>query len=120
MAFQVEAEEQIQQLQDRCMMLESMSNPSKAEIDETVNNLFDEEQLDPTDAIHLMGGYDGESWLSTFSLYFPSQDVVKSLRPMSSVRSYASVVQFHEELYVFGGGNGQLWYDTGMSSLIVS
>ncbi|KAJ6299812.1 hypothetical protein OIU76_020743 [Salix suchowensis] len=37
---------------------------------------------------------------------------MKSLRPMSSVRSYASVVQFHEELYVFGGGNGQLWYDT--------
>lgn len=108
----VEAEEQIQQLKDRCMMLESMSNPSKADIDETVNNLFDEEQLDPTDAIHMMGGYDGESWLSTFSLYFPSQDVVKSLRPMSSVRSYASVVQFHEELYVFGGGNGQLWYDT--------
>ncbi|KAJ6425177.1 hypothetical protein OIU84_025867 [Salix udensis] len=108
----VEAEEQIQQLKDRCMMLESMSTPSKEHNDETVNNLFEEEQLDPSDAIHLMGGYDGESWLSTFSLYFPSQDAMKSLRPMSSVRSYASVVQFHEELYVFGGGNGQLWYDT--------
>uniref|UniRef100_A0A6N2MKN7 DCD domain-containing protein n=1 Tax=Salix viminalis TaxID=40686 RepID=A0A6N2MKN7_SALVM len=115
----VEAEEQIQQLKDRCMMLESMSTPSKEHStpskehnDETVNNLFEEEQLDPSDAIHLMGGYDGESWLSTFSLYFPSQDAMKSLRPMSSVRSYASVVQFHEELYVFGGGNGQLWYDT--------
>ncbi|CAK7343726.1 unnamed protein product [Dovyalis caffra] len=108
----VEAEEQIQQLKDRCMMLEFMSNPSKSGIAETVNDSVDEQHLDPTDAIHVMGGYDGESWLSAFGLYFPSQDVMKSLRPMSCVRSYASAAQFHDELYVFGGGNGQLWYET--------
>ncbi|KAG4915524.1 hypothetical protein JHK87_053081 [Glycine soja] len=45
-------------------------------------------------------------------LYFTSQNVIKSLKPMSSIRSYASIVWLNGEMYVFGGGNGYVWYDT--------
>ncbi|XVF08346.1 hypothetical protein REPUB_Repub06bG0218800 [Reevesia pubescens] len=72
----------------------------------------EELQLDPTESIFLVGGYDGESWLSALNSYFPSQDVIKSVHPMSSVRSYASVAQLNGDLYVFGGGDGYSWYDT--------
>ncbi|KAH1193778.1 Kelch-like protein 18 [Glycine max] len=45
-------------------------------------------------------------------LYFTSQNVITSLKPMSLVRSYALVVWLNGEIYVFGGGNGYVWYDT--------
>ncbi|KAG5085762.1 hypothetical protein JHK82_053159 [Glycine max] len=58
------------------------------------------------------GGFDGKSLLATMDLYFTSQNVIKSLKPMSSIRSYASIVWLNGEMYVFGGGNGYVWYDT--------
>lgn len=48
--------------------------------------------------------------------YFPSWDAIKSLKPMNSIRSYASVAMFNDELYVFGGGDGHSWYNTGTST----
>lgn len=62
-----------------------------------------------------MGGYDGKTWLSSLDAYSPSQNKLKSLTPMSVVRSLASVAILSEELYVFGGGNGSKWYNTGSS-----
>lgn len=112
----MEAEIEIQQLKDCCVTLEPASNPTEALVNEMVIEAVDELHLDPNESIFLVGGYDGESWLSAFDTYYPSQDVIKSLRPMSSVRSYASVAQLNGELYVFGGGDGYMWYDTGMSS----
>lgn len=56
------------------------------------------------------------SWLSTVDSYFPSWDAIKSLKPMNSIRSYASVAMFNDELYVFGGGDGHSWYNTGTST----
>ena len=41
-------------------------------------------------------------------LYFTSQNVITSLKPMSLVRSYALVVWLNGEIYVFGGGNMDL------------
>ncbi|EEF35711.1 conserved hypothetical protein [Ricinus communis] len=111
-AYQVEAEEQIQQLKNRCMMLESMSNLSFTEISDTASDSFEKLNLDPTKSIYLVGGYDGESWLSALDLYFPLQDVSKSLRPMSTIRSYTSLTQFNDEIYVIGGGIGDSWYAT--------
>lgn len=68
--------------------------------------------LDPCESIFLIGGYDGASHLSTLELYDPSRDMIKSLRPMRSVRAYASVAWLNSQLYVFGGGNGCVWYNT--------
>ncbi|KAG8647813.1 ring canal kelch homolog isoform X2 [Manihot esculenta] len=109
----VDAEEQIQELKDRCMILESMSNPSMTHTNDTASDSFDDLYKDPNvRSIYLVGGYDGDSWLPSLDLYFPSQDVLKSLKPMSTVRSYASIAQLNDEIYIFGGGNGQTWYDT--------
>lgn len=104
------AEQEIKQLKYRCMMLESSN---------TVCTRADEIMIDHTDDAHLKhemifltGGYDGESWLSALDSYLPSLDVLKSLKPMNSVRAYASVAKLNGEFYVFGGGTGSLWYDT--------
>lgn len=105
---------EIELLKDRCTLLESACNiphVEKAVIDST-----DELHLDSKDSLYLIGGYDGESWLATMDLYCTSQNVIKSLKPMSSVRSYSSVVWLNGEIYVFGGGNGLRWYDTGIKS----
>ncbi|XP_011627559.1 kelch-like protein 12 [Amborella trichopoda] len=62
--------------------------------------------------VFLVGGHDGVSWLQRLDAYFPHKDVLKSLKPMHSVRSYASAASLNGSLYVFGGGNGSSWYDT--------
>ncbi|KAK6778551.1 hypothetical protein RDI58_025269 [Solanum bulbocastanum] len=75
----------------------------------------------PAESIFLIGGYDGVSWLTALESYSPSNDVVKSLKPMHSVRSYAGVAELYGQLFVFGGGDGgaigdgSLWYDTVVS-----
>lgn len=111
---QLEAEREIRQLKDRCVTLEPMPNASEELVNETVTDAIDDLPLDPNGSVFLVGGYDGVSWLSALDLYCPSRDVIKSLRPMSSVRSYSSVAQLNGELYVFGGGDGYTWYETGM------
>nr|XP_016436437.1 PREDICTED: uncharacterized protein LOC107762580 [Nicotiana tabacum] len=105
-----DAREEIKQLKYKYFMPES-SIPSCQLADETVFEPVDQVLLDP-ESIILAGGYDGVSWLSTLESYSLSNDVLKSLKPMSSVRSYASVAKLCGELYVFGGGTGSLWYDT--------
>lgn len=114
MFVQMVAEMEIQRLKDHCAILEPLSNPSVAFVNGTIIDGLDEVHLDPNESIFLIGGYDGESWLAAVNLYDPSQDVIKSLRPMNSVRSFSSAAQLKGELYVFGGGNGNVWYDTGM------
>ncbi|KAK3032867.1 hypothetical protein RJ639_037044 [Escallonia herrerae] len=108
----VQAETEIRQLKDQCLLSVSVSNPSVPRVDETLVESLSEVQLDLDDSIFLVGGYDGVSHLSTFKSYSPSQDVIKSLKPMNSVRSYTSVAELNGELYIFGGGNGISWYDT--------
>ena len=112
--FQADAEKEIQQLKAHCMMLESICSPSISLVEQTVNESFDEMNIDPDDLIFLVGGCDGGSWLSSLDSYSPSQDMKKSLSPMTRPRSYASVAMLNGELYVFGGGNGSEWYDTGI------
>ncbi|KAL5742445.1 hypothetical protein ACOSP7_029177 [Xanthoceras sorbifolium] len=107
----VQAENEIQWLKDHCQMVETPSSSSMALTDKVIHPL-DELHLDPTESIYLVGGYNGESWLSKLDSYFPSCDEVKTFKPMNSVRSYASVARLNGELYVLGGGDGHLWYDT--------
>lgn len=96
-------------------MVESASSLTMEHKDEKVES-SDKVHFDPTESVYLVGGYDGESWLSTLDLYFPRGDVRKSLKPMNCVRSYASTSLLNGELYIFGGGDGQLWYNTGIKT----
>ncbi|PIA37466.1 hypothetical protein AQUCO_03000204v1 [Aquilegia coerulea] len=119
----VDSENLIQQLRRRIVLLEShLSNPSSSGVDvwngsgsnELFTKSFDEPRLGHDEDIWIMGGYDGVSWLQTLDRYSPSTDYVKSLEPMSSVRSYASAAVLNGLIYSFGGWNGydNLWYDT--------
>ncbi|PHU26882.1 Heat shock protein 90-1 [Capsicum chinense] len=104
------AEQEIKQLKYRCMMLES-SNTVCTRADEIMIDHTDDRHL-KHEMIFLTGGYDGVSWLSALDSYLPSFDVLNLLKPMNSVRAYASVAKLSGEFYVFGGGTGNLWYDT--------
>ncbi|KAM1110735.1 hypothetical protein ACFX19_010098 [Malus domestica] len=106
-----QAEEEIQSL-NFFLQLEFGSTPSKAHTDEKDTESWNVLHCDPDESIYLVGGYDGESCLSTFDAYYPSEDMMKPLRPISAVCAYASVAQLYGDLYVIGGGNGQVWYDT--------
>ncbi|GAA0145909.1 hypothetical protein LIER_05986 [Lithospermum erythrorhizon] len=104
-------EQEIKQLRNRCMMLESVSNPSLQLPDESATSAH-ELDLDLSESIFLVGGYDGTLWLPALDLYSPLHDVIKSLKPMNSARAYASAAKLNGQLYIFGGGDGSSWFDT--------
>nr|XP_011466441.1 PREDICTED: kelch-like protein 12 isoform X3 [Fragaria vesca subsp. vesca]XP_011466442.1 PREDICTED: kelch-like protein 12 isoform X3 [Fragaria vesca subsp. vesca] len=125
-----QAKFEIKQLKD-ARKLECESTPSLAHIDEkqVQSEVLSESEsilttqekdtascdmldLDPNESIYIVGGHDGESWLLSLDSYYPSQDVIKSLGPMSSVRAYASVAKLDGDLYVIGGGDSTVWYNT--------
>ncbi|KAK9124639.1 hypothetical protein Sjap_014241 [Stephania japonica] len=62
--------------------------------------------------IFFMGGNDDISWLSSLYCYQPSTDIVKHLKPMSSVCAYASATVLGGNVYKFGGLNDDSWVDT--------
>ncbi|KAG7017201.1 Kelch-like protein 8 [Cucurbita argyrosperma subsp. argyrosperma] len=106
------AEGEIQELKGR-ITSNNLPNSNAVEAKRVVvEEQLEDLCLDPDESIFLIGGYDGASHLSTLELYDPSSDMIKSLRPMSSVRAYASVAWLNSQLYVFGGGNGCAWYNT--------
>ncbi|PHT70427.1 hypothetical protein T459_25531 [Capsicum annuum] len=104
----VNAEEDIKMLKSRCLMFES-HNPSRTH---DVENVAESENIVNHEAIIIAGGYDGHSWLSALDSYVPLNDVLCSLKPMSSVRSLFAIANLSRELYVFGGKSGTLWTNT--------
>jgi hypothetical protein len=87
------------------------------------NGVVTEEEFESCDGSHsdldekvlIVGGYDGSFWLSTLDCYSPSCDLKESLSPMNFVRSHASAAKLKGEVYLFGGVNDKIWYDTGNS-----
>ncbi|KAH6798333.1 hypothetical protein C2S51_034817 [Perilla frutescens var. frutescens] len=95
-----EAEQEILRLENRCLAWEYISEKPL------------DVQLNINESILIVGGYDGVSWSSALQSFFPPEDILRSLKPMSSARWNAPIVAFNEELYVFGGGSGSKWYNT--------
>ncbi|CAK9160616.1 unnamed protein product [Ilex paraguariensis] len=63
-------------------------------------------------SVLIVGGFDGSAWLPALCSYSLSHDRMKSLSPMTFVGPYASAAKLNGELYTFGGGHGDVWYDT--------
>ncbi|GMH13315.1 hypothetical protein Nepgr_015156 [Nepenthes gracilis] len=108
---QAQSKNEIKKLKGQCKALESGSSLSSGHVREEEL----EKSLSPLhDSILIVGGYNGSSWLSALDSYSPSHDLMESLKPMRSLRSYASAAILNDELYVFGGGDGSgtLWHDT--------
>jgi hypothetical protein len=66
-----------------------------------------------TPSIFLIGGYNGVTWLSSLDSFSPKKDILVPLTSMGSPRSYASVAAMEGCVFVFGGGDGSSWYNTG-------
>ncbi|XP_010543174.1 PREDICTED: influenza virus NS1A-binding protein homolog isoform X2 [Tarenaya hassleriana] len=108
-----EAEKKIQRLQMCCNMLESTPGSLNGKTSDTVSVISS--LGDPMESMLLLGGYDGESWLSSVHSYFPSRNVVKAHNSMRSIRSYAAVAKLDGIIYMIGGGDSHKWYDTAES-----
>lgn len=63
-------------------------------------------------SIFLIGGFRGSTCLSSLDSFCPTTDILSPLCPMSSARAYAAVAALNDNTYIFGGGNGSLWYHT--------
>lgn len=112
------------------MVLEShLESPSTASVqscngscsNKLMMETFDEPRVGVGEVIFVMGGYDGVTWLPTVDCYSPSRGVVKSVKPMDSVRSYASATVLNGLIYNIGGWNGydNQWCDTGMTFIVI-
>ncbi|GMI73413.1 hypothetical protein HRI_001010600 [Hibiscus trionum] len=112
----VESRLEIQQLKKKCGMLETGFVSRCTEVDnfeEEKFQLVDDQPHPACDAsICLVGGFDGCSWLSALDIYFSSQDMMRTWTSMSFLRSYSSAAKFNDELYILGGVDCNLWYDT--------
>lgn len=107
----VDSQRRMRQLNNRVKELESKIGPSVA-LDDSMNK-FVEECLGSEDVIYIIGGFNGFSCLSALDSFSPSLDSLTPLKCMNYARSYASAVALDSNIYVFGGGDGTSWYDTG-------
>ncbi|XP_039049216.1 uncharacterized protein LOC120190160 [Hibiscus syriacus] len=112
----VESSVEIQQLKRKCSMLEMGSVSRCVEVDDSDEEKFQSMDDQPHPAcdvsICLVGGFDGCSWMSALDIYFSSQDMMRTWTSMSFLRSYSSAAKFSDELYILGGVDCNLWYDT--------
>nr|XP_043622442.1 kelch repeat and BTB domain-containing protein F47D12.7-like [Erigeron canadensis] len=106
-----EAKNEIKNLKGVCNAPELQTSVGTQKVDDIEEKDIFPDGL-PDDAILLVGGYDGASWLSTLDCYSPLQNLNKSLNPMNNERSHAAVSKLDGELYVFGGGTRGQWFDT--------
>lgn len=116
----MESKNEIQKLKAQCKVLESRSFPSVGCVEELEFQSNNDSHASHDESILLLGGFNGTSWLPDLDSYSLSRDSVKSLKPMRHVRIYSSAATLNGDLYVFGGGNGNLWYDTGIAMLVVN
>ncbi|KAL6545112.1 hypothetical protein OROHE_009777 [Orobanche hederae] len=96
---------EIDQLKKRCLKLESMRSFASDQCN--VEDCVTSEEY-----VLIVGGSDGNSYLSDLIMYSPLQDNVVSLCPVTFPRSGASVAKLNGELYIFGGTYDGVWYDT--------
>uniref|UniRef100_A0A7N0TC99 DCD domain-containing protein n=1 Tax=Kalanchoe fedtschenkoi TaxID=63787 RepID=A0A7N0TC99_KALFE len=109
-----ESKAEVRQLRQKCKMLESASDFTDASTVELKYPLTSGVVVDHNESVFLVGGCDGSSWLSSLDLYLPSCDTLKSLKPMKTVRSHASVTKLNGNLYVLGGVDSETttYYDS--------
>ncbi|KAL5722596.1 hypothetical protein ACHQM5_006102 [Ranunculus cassubicifolius] len=102
----------LKHLRHRVMVLEScLKKSAKAAHNDSY---YADPLLGVGEAVFIMGGYNGISWLSTVESYSPSRGISKSVNPMNSARSYSSAAVLNGLIYNFGGWNDhyKIWYDT--------
>jgi N-acetylneuraminic acid mutarotase len=57
--------------------------------------------------LYVMGGHDGQNWLSSVELYDASTNAWEAVAPMSTARGAPAAAAIDGKLYVMGGSDGQ-------------
>lgn len=112
MVFQGESKEEVRLLKQKYELIESISQPMR---ECSVKSVCPSTSDAIAESVFLLGECDGESWLSSLNLYTPSSDIITSLKPMETARSYAPATKLNGDIYVLGGVDSEttLCYDTG-------
>ena len=74
---------------------------------------FREELQMTVQQVYILGGHDGHSWLGTVDVLCPARYEYYPVASMLTPRSYAAASVLMGQIYIFGGGNGKVWYETG-------
>lgn len=117
-AFQIESDEEILVLRETVKDMERKIQElqyqyGKLQLEYSAALLGEARNILEGPSIFLIGGHNGISWLPSFDSFYPKTDRLVPLRPMSSARSYAAVAALNDHLFLFGGGDGDSWYNTG-------
>lgn len=64
-------------------------------------------------SVFILGGYRGSTCLSSLDAFCPRTDRLVPLCPMNSARAYAAAAALNNNIYIFGGGDGNSWYHSG-------
>ena len=59
--------------------------------------------------LYVMGGHDGQNWLSSVERYDPAKNAWEAVAPMSTARSALAAAATDGKLYVMGGYDGPNW-----------
>ncbi|MED6158210.1 hypothetical protein PIB30_030715 [Stylosanthes scabra] len=100
----VESRREIVSLKQQLKTSDSVTFPKK--------DLVIRSESSVEESILIVGGYNGLTYVSTLECYCPTNDLLETLCPMSSVRSYTASVKLNGEVYVIGGLQDNLWCDT--------
>eukprot|EP01018_Ginkgo_biloba_P004824 Gb_17068 [translate_table: standard] len=112
--FMADMDSEIQMLKGQVKGLHELLPRTEAVTsqDESAEILLPEQSHGSDLCIYLLGGNDGNSWLGALDMYSPTTDIIRSLEPMPTARSYAAATVLDGNIYIFGGGNGVLWYNS--------
>lgn len=64
--------------------------------------------------LFIVGGHDSANWLDTVDVFSPGAEGGRwaQLVPQGAPRSFAAAAVLDRMLYVSGGGNGEVWFDS--------
>jgi hypothetical protein len=65
--------------------------------------------------IYILGGL-ADTWLESVLVYSPATNQMRGAAPMLAPRSYAAASLLDSNIYLYGGGDGSSWSDSGMCS----
>jgi len=63
--------------------------------------------------IYILGGL-ADTWLESVLVFSPATNQMRGAAPMLAPRSYAAASLLDSNIYLYGGGDGSSWSDSGM------
>lgn len=68
----------------------------------------------PQRALYILGGL-ANKWLDSVVAYTPTTNQMKEVQSLLAPRSYAASSVLDEYIYIYGGGDGSSWSNSGTS-----